>query len=104
MTTKEWRTSCLLASMDLVNQLMSKTGLIMTGPATYMIINSSGMLWTVALSVLVLGKRPTRIQLIGVAFVFAGLGLKVYDSIRLDAAEAQDKNLSLTELYGICMI
>jgi drug/metabolite transporter (DMT)-like permease len=104
MTRKEWRTGCFLSALDLINQLMSKTGLMMTGAAMYMIINSSGMIWTVGLSMVVLGKRPSLVQCIGIAFVLAGLSFKVYDSIINDAGEARDNEDFATEMKGICMI
>eukprot|EP00928_Gymnodinium_smaydae_P053079 TRINITY_DN37157_c0_g1_i1.p1 TRINITY_DN37157_c0_g1~~TRINITY_DN37157_c0_g1_i1.p1 ORF type:complete len:438 (-),score=35.55 TRINITY_DN37157_c0_g1_i1:141-1454(-) len=80
MSTQEWKTGCLLSALDLVNQLMSKVGMMYTGPGVYILVNSTGIIWTVVMSMLVLGKKPTKVQCIGIFLVFLGLCLKVLDS------------------------
>jgi drug/metabolite transporter (DMT)-like permease len=99
MTRKEWKTCSFLSCMDLANQLMSKVGLMMTGAGVYILINSSGMIWTVVLSRFILGKRASNGQLAGIMLVFMGLCLKV-----LDSAKAKTDEKSSTEMYGIGII
>jgi uncharacterized membrane protein len=99
MTAKDWRTGCALSALDLVNQLMSKVGLMMTGAGVYILINSSGIIWTVGLSMLFLDKRPNFQQVFGIALVFAGLCTKVFDS----AKSSQDGG-SPHEILGIAIV
>lgn len=109
MTLREWRTGCFMAVLDLVNQLMSKTGMMMTGAGVYILINSSGIIWTVLLSAMVLGKRPNVQQCVGIAFVFFGLCMKILDSAQSkkptdpDAEDNETSDASL-ELLGIGLV
>lgn len=99
MTLKEWKTGCALSALDLVNQLMSKVGLMMTGASAYILINSSGIIWTVGLTMLFLRKRPTLQQLFGIFLVFVGLCMKVFDS-----ASHKNSDASPHELLGIGIV
>lgn len=99
MSWRDWRSCMLLACADLVNQLMSKVGLMLTSTAAYILINSSGIIWTVALSAIFLGKKPSKQQLFGIAVVFCGLCLKL-----LDTTSDKTPGDAGQELFGITLV
>eukprot|EP00922_Rhytidocystis_sp_ex-Travisia-forbesii_P045317 GHVS01067621.1.p1 GENE.GHVS01067621.1~~GHVS01067621.1.p1 ORF type:complete len:413 (+),score=39.48 GHVS01067621.1:122-1240(+) len=75
-TWSDWKKGLLLSSLDVVNQLLKKAGLVFAGAGVYIIVESSSMVWTVLWSKLLLQKKLNFGQWISILLVTAGIALR----------------------------
>eukprot|EP00922_Rhytidocystis_sp_ex-Travisia-forbesii_P020593 GHVS01030271.1.p1 GENE.GHVS01030271.1~~GHVS01030271.1.p1 ORF type:complete len:487 (+),score=91.96 GHVS01030271.1:89-1549(+) len=72
----DWKKGLLLSSLDVINQLLKKAGLVFAGAGVYIIVESSSMVWTVLWSKLLLQKRLNFAQWLSILLVTAGIALR----------------------------
>ncbi|PFH36771.1 putative transporter/permease protein [Besnoitia besnoiti] len=72
----DWRKGMLVSSLDIVNQLLKKAGLLYAGAAVYIVVDSSSMVWTAVWSVLLLRRKLELIQWIAISLITLGISLK----------------------------
>ena len=82
-TPKHFGRTSLIAIFDLAAQAMNYTGSTLAGPTIFAIIYSSVTVWTAIFSFLLLKRRLSKFQWIGVVVVFAGLGITGLQSTSL---------------------
>lgn len=70
-----------IALIDVVAQTVNYTGATWAGPTIFAIIYSSVTIWTALYSRILLGRRLSLIQCIGILVVFGGLALTAIDSV-----------------------
>lgn len=80
---KALRKALLIACCDLVSQTMNYTGSSFAGPTLFAIIYSSVAVWTAVFSRVLLKRRLTTYQWIGVFVVSVGLAVTGFDSVSM---------------------
>ncbi|KAL8439628.1 hypothetical protein Efla_004536 [Eimeria flavescens] len=72
----DWRKGLVVSLLDIVNQLLKKAGLIYAGAAVYIVVDSSSLVWTAVWSRLILNRRLTAAQWLGIFVISLGVSLK----------------------------
>lgn len=76
LTQCNWRKGMLVSSLDIVNQLLKKAGLLYAGAAVYIVIDSSSMVWTALWSRALLKRHLNLRQWIAILLISLGISLK----------------------------
>nr|CEL68156.1 TPA: transporter/permease protein, putative [Neospora caninum Liverpool] len=71
-----WRRGIVLSSLDMINQLLKKAGLLYAGAAVYIIVDSSSIVWTAIWSLVLLRRKLKVCHWIGIALITLGISLK----------------------------
>eukprot|EP01066_Platyproteum_vivax_P010592 Platyproteum_vivax@DN4756_c0_g1_i1.p1 len=90
-----WWKGLHVSSLDIINQLLKKAGLIFAGSAVYIVIDSSSIVWTALWSYWLLGRKLNVLQWLAILLISAGCGLR---AIEMDLSVKSD------ETIGIIMI
>ncbi|CAD2100104.1 hypothetical protein YYG_03689 [Plasmodium vinckei petteri] len=72
----EWKKILFISVMDLINQVLKKVGLIYSGSALYVIIDSSTLIFTAMWRKIILKKNLLIFQLIGILLITFGIAIK----------------------------
>jgi len=80
---KALRKALLIACCDLVSQTVNYTGSSMAGPTIFALIYSSVAVWTAVFSRILLKRRLSPWQWMGVVIVFSGLAMTGLDSVSM---------------------
>ncbi|CXI18763.1 drug metabolite transporter, putative [Plasmodium berghei] len=72
----EWKKILFISIMDLINQVLKKVGLIYSGSALYVIIDSSTLIFTAMWRKIILKKKLLVFQLIGILLITFGIAIK----------------------------
>jgi len=73
---EQWGRATTIGLLDMFHQILEKVGLVYTGSSIYIVLCSSGIVWTSLLSYLILHKRMNFMMALGVWTTFFGLALK----------------------------
>lgn len=72
----DWRKGLLVSSLDIINQLLKKAGLIYAGAAVYIVVDSSSLVWTAVWSNIILKRKLSRTQWLAILVITLGVSLK----------------------------
>jgi len=72
----DWRKGIVVSACDIVNQALKKVGLIFSGAAVYIVVDSSSIVWTAIWSWILLRRRLVFMQWVAIFFISAGVALK----------------------------
>ncbi|EPR57119.1 putative transporter/permease protein [Toxoplasma gondii TgCatPRC2] len=72
----DWRRGMILSTLDIINQLLKKAGLLYSGAAVYIVIDSSSIVWTAIWSMVLLRRKLKLFHWVGIGLITLGISLK----------------------------
>eukprot|EP00918_Siedleckia_nematoides_P068584 GHVU01149435.1.p1 GENE.GHVU01149435.1~~GHVU01149435.1.p1 ORF type:complete len:411 (-),score=89.14 GHVU01149435.1:843-2075(-) len=71
-----WRKAFILSSLDIVNQLLKKAGLVYAGAAAYIVVDSASIVWSALWSRILLHRQLSMSQWLSILLITSGIALK----------------------------
>ncbi|CDI78854.1 hypothetical protein, conserved [Eimeria acervulina] len=101
LSLRHWRRASFLCLADLAHQILEKAGLVYAGGVLYLMAASLSLVWVALLSLLLLGRRLSPLQWLGLLGVVAGFCLRVAELE--GTADAVGPHVA-QELFGVALV
>ncbi|KAL8424881.1 hypothetical protein Efla_003000 [Eimeria flavescens] len=102
-----WRRVLRLSVIDLAHQLLEKAGLVLCGSGVYILLSSTSIVWTAALSALILGRQFSPLQVFSLCLIVVGVSIKASNvTLNFSSEESLGMLLSLAAavLQGLTFV
>ncbi|KAL8273513.1 hypothetical protein Esti_002579 [Eimeria stiedai] len=91
-----WWRVLRLSLIDLAHQLLEKAGLVLCGSGVYILLSSTSIVWTAALSALILGRQLSLLQVFSLCLIVVGVSIKASNfTVNFSSEESLGMLLSL---------